>query len=252
MTAPTFTKRGDPQQIEWEVRCLDWLAAADDGAAVTQVIDWNDHELITARCSQITPPPQAAEEFGRALWATHQAGASAFGAAPDGWDATTPGWIGHARLQLGHYERWGEFYAELRLLPHARAAHEKGSLHADGMRIIERVCQRLRDGEFDDGRPPARIHGDLWAGNVLGDGDRYVMIDPAAHGGHGQTDLAMLALFGFGELRRIEDAYAEAAGLDQDWRDRTGLHQLHPLLVHAELFGGYYGEAAVETASRYA
>ena len=78
------------------------------------------------------------------------------------------------------------------------------------------------------------------------------MIDPAAHGGHGETDLAMLALFGCPQLRVVEDAYAEAAGSAPDWRLRSGLHQLHPLLVHAELSGSGYGRQAVEVAHAYA
>ena len=97
--------------------------------------------------------------------------------------------------------------------------------------------------------PPARIHGDLWSGNVLwgSDGTAW-LIDPAAHGGHRETDLAMLALFGAPHLQRLLDAYAEAAPLADGWRERVPLHQLHPLLVHAVLFGGGYGARAAQAA----
>ncbi len=85
------------------------------------------------------------------------------------------------------------------------------------------VCERLIDGEFDDGRPPARIHGDLWAGNVLYARGGVVLIDPAAHGGHGQTDLAMLELFGLAAAGPGgSPAYAEAAELPAGLGDRTG------------------------------
>ena len=50
--------------------------------------------------------------------------------------------------------------------------------------------------------PPSRIHGDLWAGNVLWSGEAGWLIDPAAHGGHRETDLATLALFGAPHLDR--------------------------------------------------
>ena len=94
--------------------------------------------------------------------------------------------------------------------------------------------------------PPARLHGDLWNGNVLwGAEGRAWLIDPAAHGGHRETDLAMLALFGAPFLDRILAGYAEVAPLAVGWRDRVPLHQLHPLLVHACLFGaGYAGPVA--------
>ena len=99
---------------------------------------------------------------------------------------------------------------------------------------------------------PARLHGDLWAGNVLWSASGPVLVDPAAHGGHRETDLAMLALFGLPHLDRVLAAYDEAWPLDDGWRDRVALHQLHPLLVHAALFGGGYGRQAVSAAAAYA
>lgn len=251
MVPDEYIKPGRPLQIEWEARGLAWLASATGGADVVPVVAWDDHQLVTRRLSHGAPSAGAAEAFGRALAVTHQAGATAFGVGPAGWDDQQPGWIGQARLQLGNYRRWGEFYAELRLLPHAQVAHRRGALSAAGLRVMEQLCERLRDGSYDDGQPPARIHGDLWAGNVIADHGNYVMIDPAAHGGHPETDLAMLALFGFNGLSRVQDAYAEAAGLTPGWRERSGLHQLHPLLVHAELFGSSYGAQASGLARRY-
>ena len=76
------------------------------------------------------------------------------------------------------------------------------------------------------------------------------LIDPAAHGGHRETDLAMLALFGLPHLQRLVDAYQEENPLADRWEERQPLHQIFPLLVHAALFGGQYGERAGEAARR--
>ena len=112
-----------------------------------------------------------------------------------------------------------------------------------GGRRSRRPVGRL--AELVPEEPPARLHGDLWNGNVLwGHDGRVWVIDPAAHGGHRETDLAMLALFGLPHLPRVLDAYDEAAPLADGWQDRVGLHQLFPLLVHACLFGGGYGARA--------
>ena len=71
--------------------------------------------------------------------------------------------------------------------------------------------------------PPARLHGDLWNGNVLwGLDGRVWLIDPAAYGGHREADLAMLALFGLPHLPRVLEAYAEAAPLADGWEERVG------------------------------
>ncbi len=110
------------------------------------------------------------------------------------------------------------------------------------------MCERI--GELaGPAEQPARLHGDLWSGNVLWGGDGHVwLIDPAAHGGHRETDLAMLHLFGCAHLDRIVAAYDEAAPLAEGWRARIPLHQLFPLLVHTVLFGGGYGAQAVASA----
>ena len=113
-------------------------------------------------------------------------------------------------------------------------------------RAVGSLLDRLGSGEYDDDRPPARIHGDLWAGNVLWGPDGAVLIDPAAHGGHPEADLAALALFGAPHLGTILGAYAEEAGLDAGWRRRTPLHQLHLLLLHAVLFGGGYVDRTLD------
>lgn len=238
-----------PHYFPVEAAGLRWLAAAPDGAAVVGVQAVDATRIVLDRLDPVRPTPEAAEGFGRALARTHAAGAAAFGAPPEGWSGE--GFIGRQPLTLRPDDRWGTFYAEQRVLPYAREAHDVGHLSAAALAAVERVAERLRAGDFDDDRPPARIHGDLWSGNVVFTADGVVMIDPAAHGGHGLTDLAMLHVFGVPGLDLISDAYAEEARLEPGWRELVGLHQLHPLLVHAVSHGPEYGVEAASVARRY-
>ena len=143
---------------------------------------------------------------------------------------------------------FAEFWALDRVAATARMARDRHRLTPDQSREVDRLVDDLVDGQVDVGpaEPPARLHGDLWSGNVLWGADgRAWLIDPAAHGGHRESDLAMLALFGAPHLDAIMTAYDEAAPLAAGWRARIPLHQTWPLLVHAALFGGGYAESAI-------
>ena len=248
-----FTKRypgAPPSFFAVEAAGLAWLRAAGERAArVVGVREVDQEHIVLDRLTAVRATRQAAEDFGRALAVTHAGGAAAFGQPPDGWSAD--GFIGRQPLTLRPEPDWGTFYAEQRLLPYARRARELGTLSRGGLSLVERLCDRLDAGVFDDERPAARIHGDLWSGNVIFTSAGVVLIDPAAHGGHGLADLGMLSLFGAPHLEVIMSTYAEAAGLDAGWRELIGLHQLQPLLVHAVSHGGAYGLQAEHTARAY-
>ncbi|BCJ43562.1 fructosamine kinase [Actinoplanes ianthinogenes] len=185
---------------------------------------------------------QAAEEFGRGLAALHRRGAEAFGAP---WT----GWIGPLPLDnTPSPGPWGAWFAERRLLPYLRISVDRGALSGGDAAVVEEVIKGI-DG-YGGEEPPARIHGDLWPGNVLWGADgRGWLVDPAAHGGHRETDLATLGLFGgVSWLDVILAAYQEEWALGDGWRGRVPLHRLHLLLVHTAAFGAGYRGAVREAA----
>jgi fructosamine-3-kinase len=233
-------KDGDGPAIAAEAAGLRWLGAAG-GVPVPAVLDVDGGRLVTELVASGAPGPRAAEELGRGLARTHAAGAPAFGAAPP--DGPADARIGAAPMRNAPAPSWPEWYAADRLLPYLRTARDAGSLTRDAAWKIESVANRLTN-LAGPAEPPARLHGDLWSGNVLWSPAGAVLIDPAAQGGHRETDLAMLALFGCPHLHTVLAAYDEAAPLATGWRDRVPLHQLFPLLVHVVLFGeGYAGQA---------
>jgi fructosamine-3-kinase len=228
-----------------EEQGLRWLA--ETGAPVPAVLSADDELLVLEWVPPGRSSTAAAERLGRDLAALHRVEAPSFGAP---W----PGYIGSLPLDnattFADPGDWPTFYAEQRVLPYLRQAADAGAVDASGRRAVEEVCERL-DELAGPPEPPRRIHGDLWSGNVLWAADgRARLIDPAAHGGHRETDFAMLDLFGLPELATLRAAYEEVFPLAPGWQDRVGLHQLHPLLVHAALFGGGYGARVGSLAHR--
>jgi fructosamine-3-kinase len=240
----TFRKQragAPPGFFACEAAGLRWLAGRG-GAPVAAVLDVGADHLDVERLAEVPPTRRAPRELGARLAVTHDAGAPAFGAPPAGWEGD--GFFGPldqpVPMPAGDHDRWGAFLADCRIDPLARAAERRHALGPDDLALLGRLADVLRRGDLDDDEPPARLHGDLWSGNVLWSPAGATLIDPAAHGGHRESDLAMLALFGCPHLPDLLDAYQEVHPLRRGWQHRVALHQVYPVGMHAVLFGGGY------------
>lgn len=272
MTSNLFVKRGTTEtaSLLGEAAALRWLGEATPagGIPVAEVVSASPTKLVEKRIESASPSASAAERAGRALAITHAAGAPWWGCAPPGWSGDYL--IGHSTTPTVPEQfalaTWGSFFAEWRIMSYVKQALDARAITSAESAVFERVAARLSNGELDVPQPDlvraagsqaARIHGDLWSGNLLWDADPEnavgaVAIDPMAHGGHAETDLAMLALFGCPHLDRLIAAYDEASPIAEGWRDRVKLHQLAPLLHHCALFGRSYAQSALAAARMYA
>lgn len=229
-----------------EAAGLAWLGEYGD-VRVPAVHAHDEEWLVMDYVPPGAPSKRAAEELGRGLAALHLRGAPAFGSPPPG--GPVGAWMGLAPMRNEPWPDWPTFYARHRIEPYVRVCVDHGLFSTGEVQVFDRLCEALpRAGGPPE--PPARLHGDAWSGNVhWSDGDVW-LIDPAAHGGHREGDLAMLQLFGAPLLSHILGAYAESAAtpLAEGWRARVRLHQLFPLLVHAAVFGGGYARQALDAA----
>jgi len=201
------------------------VSDGDDGGPAFLALEWIDEG----------GRPDDEAEFGRDLARVHRAGLPSFGRE----DRRT---TGSRALPNDPCDTWVEFYAMRRLAVLRRLAARAGALPDRSLVMLDRVIEQLADLGGPP-EPPARLHGDLWAGNrIIDRTGRSWLIDPAAHGGHREFDLAMMRLFGgFGPDAFA--AYDAEFPLAEGWEARVPLHQLAPLIVHAIKFGGGYAGA---------
>ena len=237
---PPGSREGGPAALgtppdgffEAEGAGLAWLAAA--GAPVPPVIAALPQLIALEWVEPGAPSAEHARRLGAALAGLHAAGAEAFG-------TRQPGYIGALPLDpTTSAGPWADWFAAARLAPYLRLSTDNGALSGADVRAVERLLSDI--GEYaGPAEPPARIHGDLWPGNVLWGTAQAWLVDPAAQGGHRETDLATLTLFGGAPfLAEIIEGYEQVTPLAEGWRRRVPLHQLHLLLVHTALFGAAY------------
>ena len=242
------TRRGaHPGEYRAEAEGLQWLR--EPGHVRTPaVLEVGEDYLALEWVERGRLHSDGVDELGQGLARTHAAAAPCFGDfRPSGGGETR---FGSLQLPTDPTEDRPTFYAQRRLLPLARLARDRNALSASGVETVERVAARMPDlaGPHE---PPARLHGDLWSGNVMSDAEgRPWLIDPSAYGGHREVDLAMLRLFG-APSDRVFNVYEDETALAEGWVERVELYQLLPLLVHALLFGGSYRASAERAAERY-
>jgi len=237
--------RSPPGLFAAEARGLSWLAEAG-ALRIPEVVAVAAPEdprqfLVLELVATGAPGRDFDEQLGRGLAALHRRGAPGFGLDHDNF-------IGSLPQANAAATSWPEFYRARRLEAQLRRAADQGRASSRMRQGFDRLFRVLAE-LCGPAEPPARLHGDLWGGNLLCDDDGApCLIDPAVYGGHREIDLAMMRLFG-GFGGRVFDAYDEAWPLADGHQERVSLYQLYPLMVHVNLFGGSYlgsVEAALE------
>jgi len=240
--------QADPAMFLTEASGLSWLAEAGRLAVprVIAVSSGRAQEPAFLVLEFLKSAPRRSnfdEELGRGLAELHRYGAPRFGLDYDNF-------IGRLRQNNGPRDSWPEFYRERRLEPQLRLALESGRAPAAFAPAFGRLFTRLEE-LVGPAESAARLHGDLWGGNLhVDERGAPCLIDPAVYGGHREVDLAMMKLFG-GFGARVFAAYEEAYALAPGHAERVALYQLYPLLVHVNLFGGSYVGQVKQALTRY-
>jgi fructosamine-3-kinase len=171
------------------------------------------------------------ERFGRCLAKMHQQTQEKFGLDHNNY-------IGSLPQSNQTHSTWTEFFIQERLGPQLKKAIDEGRMGKEFISAFEKLYAEL-DNLFPKEKP-ALLHGDLWNGNYLADGNGNPCIfDPAVYYGHREMDIAMTKLFG-GFSPAMYESYQEQYPLEKGWQQRVDICNLYPLMVHVNLFGESY------------
>jgi protein-ribulosamine 3-kinase len=171
------------------------------------------------------------EVFGSQLAAMHSVNNDKFG-------LTDNNYIGSLPQSNRQHNKWTDFFIEERLEAQLKIAYSSGKLDRTISEDFKKIFVKIENLVPEE--KPSLVHGDLWSGNFLtgNSGEPYV-IDPAVYYGHREMDLSMTKLFG-GFDEPFYESYNSVFPLAVGFEDRVELHNLYPLLVHVNLFGGSY------------
>jgi fructosamine-3-kinase len=255
----------EPGTFATEAAGLEWMIEACGTCvpgveAVSDPLDVSSQDVPRFLALEWIEPgrlsSEGARQLGEGLACMHKAGAPAHGFAPGPAEGLPKGH--HPPLRLGPEvelsniatDSWPAFYAEQRVYPLVRQLQDRGMYSADEARVFDRLCDRLPELSGPE-ESPARLHGDLWIGNVHAGADGHpYLIDPVAHGGHREFDLALLELFG-GPGEICMETYDEIHPRAPGHEERKTLWAIVPILWHAALLQGSYPSQALSMARRY-
>jgi protein-ribulosamine 3-kinase len=233
--------RAPEDMFEREAEGLAALLSAA-GPRVPNPYIWGSDFILMEDLAPASPRPDYWTTFGRQFTGLHLSTSQMFGFSNDNYIGSTP-------QPNPHTQDGYTFFGEHRLIFQARLAHRQKLLPAQDLERVRSLVDRLP--ELIPNQPASLIHGDLWSGNAISDQDgQPAIIDPAAHYGWAEADLAMTSLFGsFPDA--FYRAYQEVRPLESGFKERFPIYNLYHLLNHLNLFGtGYLGQVQ-STLRRY-
>jgi fructosamine-3-kinase len=221
-----------------------------------KVLDFGGDYLDIEHIDSVHATAKAAHTFGKNLARLHLSGAPHYGYTPAKYayfgplSDPVPG-------VNSKFDSFKDYFIYGRLLPMLEIGAKRGEFTSgdvlDTKNVLEQYFEQEEESDWAN-LLPAKVHGDLWSGNLLwakcqSEGEaspstpldtEAVLIDPSAHGGHPEEDLAMLALFGQSHLGEILRGYQEVSPLLPGFEKRFTLHNLYPIAGHVVFFGGGY------------
>jgi protein-ribulosamine 3-kinase len=231
---------GDAEQFQAEVRGLGLVrgrsTVGTPAPIATGVVVVGERSILLTEALSERPPEQRSSSdwraIGRVLAHLHEVTDDRLG-----WQGGV-GYFGPLRQDNEPVasDRWTDFYAQRRVLPHLRAAVDAGHLGLDLAHRVDRLVQRLP--ALAGPEPvPSLLHGDAQQHNFISTSTGAVVVDVAPYFGHPEIDLALLDCF-VPVPSDVFAGYAETASIDSGFWMRRELWRIFAYLAVIAVDGG--------------
>jgi len=249
---PVFLKtNSDPQAADMfqkESRGLSLLRQHAEGLLIPEVLycgkDPSGKAVLVMEWMEQGPAnTDFGENFGAALANLHRHTQDHFGLDHDNY-------IGSLPQVNTKAQKWADFFLQHRIVAPLEIGIARGIFNRSIWKHVD-ALYKVIEADFPN-ESPALLHGDLWSGNYLSHrSGMAALVDPAVYYGNRETEIAFTRLFG-GFPKDFYHSYQAHFPLQEDFEDRMDVHQLYPLLVHANLFGEGYVRQCLEILRRFA
>lgn len=223
-----------PEMLDSESKGLLLLKTVNEikvPEVITQKTIGNTQYLILECIESSVMTKNFWNDFGKSLAKLHRRTSEKHGLDHDNY-------IGSLPQSNRQHVSWIEFFILERLEPQIKLARDTRRINNSTIQQFNKLFSKLQN--IFPAEKPSLLHGDLWSGNfMVGGKGEPVLIDPAVYYGHREMDLGMTKLFG-GFASGFYQSYNEEFPLEKEWRKRTNICNLYPLMVHVNLFGGGY------------
>ncbi|WPP50650.1 fructosamine kinase family protein [Catalinimonas niigatensis] len=245
-----WNAQGPEDMFLREAECLEALADAQSELHIPKVYlkTAPKEDLPAVLVTEFLEPAtgstsQQDEVLGRGLAQIHQYQKDAFGFDHDNYCGATP-------QQNDWHSEWVAFFRDQRIGFLLNLIEKSRGISKDEKKVYDQLLDHLP--KWIGHQPAASLnHGDLWSGNFMYTAQGPALIDPASYFADREFDLAMMGMFG-GFSNRVWESYQEAYPLPSEWKERHDLYMLYHYLNHYYLFGGSYGQQALNIARKYA
>ena len=202
-----------------------------DLICIPEVVYVDQEQLVLTMINNKECSSKLAERLGQGLAELHEIEHPRYGFDKNNYIGLNP--------QINSwFNDWGEFFVSKRLRYQIELIENPG-VREEFIKVLDQKKSTLNSFLNEHCSHASLVHGDLWSGNYMCDGENVWLIDPAVYFADREVDVAMTEMFG-GFSSSFYNAYEACFPLTDVYPVKKQVFNLYHYLNHYNLFGDGY------------